>query len=48
MNILDGIKNFLQFVNDNWVVIITIIGLMIAVYKKIKNYLKVEVQLLNK
>lgn len=42
MNILDGIKNFLQFVNDNWVVIITIIGLMIAVYKKIKNYLKLS------
>ena len=38
MNVLNGIKNFLQFINDNWTIIIVIIGLMIAVYKKIKNY----------
>lgn len=35
---LDGIKNFLQFVNDNWTTIIIIISLGIALYQKIKNY----------
>lgn len=35
---LDGIKNFLQFVNDNWTTIIIIISLCIAFYQKIKNY----------
>lgn len=35
---LDGIKNFLQFVNDNWTTIIIIISLCIALYRKIKNY----------
>lgn len=42
MHILDGIKNFLQFINDHWVIIITIIGLLIAVYKKVKNYLQLS------
>ena len=36
---LDGIKNFLQFVNDNWTTIIIIISLGIALYQKIKNYI---------
>ena len=36
---LDGIKNFLQFVNDNWTAIIIIISLIIALYQKIKSYL---------
>lgn len=35
---LDGIKNFLQFVNDNWTTIIIIISLGIALYQKVKNY----------
>lgn len=35
---LDGIKNFLQFVNDNWTTIIIIVSLGIALYQKIKNY----------
>lgn len=35
---LDGIKNFLQFVNDNWTIIIIIISLGITLYQKIKNY----------
>ena len=38
MNILDGIKNFLQLVNDNWVTITVIIGLALGIYKKAKNY----------
>lgn len=35
---LDGIKNFLQFVNDNWTTIIIIISLGFVLYQKIKNY----------
>lgn len=36
---MEGVKNFLQFVNDNWTMIITIIGLGLGIYKKIKDYL---------
>lgn len=39
MNILNGLKNFLQLVNDNWTVIIVIVSLGFALYKKIKNFL---------
>lgn len=38
MNILNGIQNFLQFVNDNWTSIMVIIGLGIAVGRKVKDY----------
>lgn len=41
-NILDGIMNFLKFINDNWTMIIIIIGLIISLYMKIKNYLKLS------
>lgn len=40
MNILTGIRNFLEIVNDNWTIIIIIIGLGIAVYKKVVDYIK--------
>lgn len=36
---LDGIKNFLQFINDNWTSIIIIISLIIAICQKVKSYL---------
>ena len=36
---LDGIKNFLQFINDNWTTIIIILSLCIALYQKIKSYI---------
>ena len=39
MIILQGIKNFLQFINDNWTMIIIIFGLLIAVVRKIKTFL---------
>jgi hypothetical protein len=39
MIILDGIVNFLAFVNNNWMMITTIIGLGLAVAKKVKDYL---------
>lgn len=35
---MDGIKNFLQFVNDNWTSITVIIALLIALYQKIKAF----------
>lgn len=38
MNILNGLQNFLSLINENWTTIIVIIGLAIAVGKKIKNY----------
>lgn len=38
MNILNGIQNFLYFVNDNWTSIMVIIGLSIAVGRKVVSY----------
>ena len=38
MNILNGIRNFLQIINDNWTTIVVIIGLVIAIVKKAKSY----------
>lgn len=38
MSILDGIKNFLTFINQNWTSIAVIIGLAIAVAKKVAAY----------
>lgn len=35
---LNGIQNFLQFINDNWISIIIIISLIIAIIQKIKRY----------
>ena len=37
---LNGIKNFLQIINDNWTLITVIIGLAIGVYQKIKAYVQ--------
>lgn len=39
MNILNGIKNFLQIVNDNWTIIVIVIGLLVALFRKIKTYI---------
>ena len=38
MSILDGVKNFLELVNENWTTIIVIIGLVIAITKKAITY----------
>ena len=38
MNILDGIQNFLQILNENWTTIIVIIALIASIAKKIKDY----------
>lgn len=37
---LNGIKNFLEFVNQNWTTLVIIAGLLIGLYQKISTYLK--------
>ena len=37
---LNGIKNFLQIVNDNWVTICVIISLAISAFQKIKGFIQ--------
>lgn len=37
---LNGIRNFLAFVNNNWTTIAVIISLCIALYRKIVAYMK--------
>ena len=37
---LDGIKNFLSFVNDNWTTIAVIISLIIVITRKIIAFMK--------
>ena len=39
---MEAIKNFLELINDNWTLIITIIGLGLAIYKKIKSYISLS------
>lgn len=36
---LNGIKNFLEFLNDNWTVIAVILGLVVALIKKVKMFI---------
>lgn len=40
MVILDGIRNFLMFVNEHWTEIVVIAGLGLAIWKKVEAYLK--------
>lgn len=42
--ILVGLKNFLDLVNQNWTLITVIIGLGILVLKKLKSYLSLSEQ----
>lgn len=42
--ILIGIKNFLELINQNWTLITVIIGLVILVIKRIKNYISLSEQ----
>lgn len=37
--VLNGVQNFLMMINENWTVIIIIIGLVIMLYKKIKDFI---------
>ena len=40
MVILDGIRNFLMFVNEHWTESVVIAGLGLAIWKKAEAYLK--------
>lgn len=40
--VLVGIKNFLSLINDNWTLIIIIIGLILMLKKKIQSFLKMS------
>lgn len=42
MDILNGIKNFLSLINDNWTTILVIIGLFLALCKKFESYSKLS------
>ena len=42
MDILNGIKNFLSLINNNWTTILVIIGLALALWKKIESYSKLS------
>lgn len=42
--LLTGLKNFLDFINQNWTLITVVIGLGILVFKKIKSYLSLSNQ----
>lgn len=39
---LNGLKNFLQFINDNWTSIVVIVTLIAAIGQKIYRYLKLS------
>lgn len=42
--VLVGIKNFLDLINQNWTLITVIVGLGILTFKKIKNYISLSEQ----
>lgn len=44
MDILNGIKNFLSLINDNWTTILVIIGLLLALWKKFESYSKLSTE----
>ena len=39
MNILQGITNFLNFINEHWTSIAVMVGLIILIAKKIKDFM---------
>lgn len=43
-NFLDAILTGLTFIKDNWTLIVTVIGLTIAIAVKVKNYIKLSKQ----
>lgn len=42
MDALVGLKNFLSIINDNWTLIIVIIGLLIALGRKLKSFVSLS------
>lgn len=41
---LNGLQNLLSFINDNWTAIIIIVGLILAILKKVKDYLSLSTE----
>lgn len=39
---MEGIKNFLSFINENWTYILAIIGLCIAIYAKVIDFINLS------
>ncbi len=44
MNFIDGLKNFLLFINENWTSVLVIFGLILMLWKKIENYKKLSTE----
>ena len=44
MNVLTGIQNFLNFINENWTMIASIITVAIIIAKKIKAYFSLSTE----
>lgn len=44
MNVLTGIHNFLNFINDNWMMIASIISLIIVIVNKAKSYFSMSIE----
>ena len=44
MNFLDGLKNFLQFIEANWTTILICLGIVIGLYQRAKVYFKKDKQ----
>jgi hypothetical protein len=42
--VLNGIKNFLELINQNWTLITVVIGLGMLVFNKVKAYIKLSEQ----
>lgn len=40
MNMLDGIQNFLQMLNDNWTTLVIIVALLFSIIRKIVSLFK--------
>ncbi len=43
MIVLNGVENFLSIINENWTVIVAIIGLGAGLYKKVMSFLSKSV-----
>lgn len=39
---MEGLKNFLQWINDNWSLIVVCAGLCLAIYRKVVSWLRLS------
>lgn len=44
MNVLTGIHNFLEFINENWTMIASIVTLIIVIVNKAKSYFSLSTE----